>query len=180
MFSGLTSLSFAGAQPQELSPWFFSQNLWLSSGIALGSDCQMASDQPVVKFYLLQNPRIICVEVEDFLGLLKTQKLTTTVSWYQPSSTRLPFSQIGGHFRSATVHNIPFETCRYVSLCLILFRDHCRPMNGQLLLSATNCKHWAKICKEKHLTKNMRRKYFNSNHCQNSSQKWKYMSMKGL
>ena len=134
MFSGLTSLSFAGAQPQELSPWFFSQNLWLSSGIALGSDCQMASDQPVVKFYLLQNPRIICVEVEDLLktqkltpdnwsgGLLKTQKLTQDNCEHQPSSTKLPFSQIGCHFISATVRNIPFETCRYVSLYLISAR----------------------------------------------------------
>ena len=94
----------------------------------------MTPDQLVVKFYLLQNPRIICVEVEDLLktqkltpdnwsgGLLKTQKLTQDNCEHQPSSTKLPFSQIGCHFISATVRNIPFETCRYVSLYLISAR----------------------------------------------------------
>ena len=38
----LTRPSCAWALPQELSHWLCSQNLRLSSGIALGSDCQMA------------------------------------------------------------------------------------------------------------------------------------------
>ena len=33
--------AFAGAQLQEPSPWFWSKNLQLPSGIAFGSDCQM-------------------------------------------------------------------------------------------------------------------------------------------
>ena len=40
-------------------------------------------DQWVVEV-LLWSPKIICVEFEFFLGLLKTPKLRTAVSWYQP------------------------------------------------------------------------------------------------
>ena len=43
MLAHPTHPSCAWALPQELShsSWFCIQNLWLSSGIALGSDCQM-------------------------------------------------------------------------------------------------------------------------------------------
>ena len=39
----LTRPSCAGARPQEFCNWLCCQNLWLSSGIAFGSDCQMTS-----------------------------------------------------------------------------------------------------------------------------------------
>ena len=65
-------------------------------GSNLDSDLSSATwsmpDDGLQRFHLLRNPRIICVEFEFFSSfcLLKTQKLRTAVSQYQPSSTRLP------------------------------------------------------------------------------------------
>ena len=75
------------------SCWFCIQNLRLSSGMAFRCDCQMTGrglnldsktwtlppDQRVVRLYLLLNPRIIWMEFEFVLGLLKTPKLRTVI-----------------------------------------------------------------------------------------------------
>ena len=45
------------------------------------------------RFYLPRNPRKICVEFEFFFSLLKTQKLRTSVSWYQPFPPWLLYSE---------------------------------------------------------------------------------------
>ena len=87
-----TSPSCAWGRPLELCHWFWSQNLWLSSGIDLVSDCQITGrdrtwtqtrtllpDEPVLKLYdLLWNPWICCVEFEFFLGLLKMLDIETS------------------------------------------------------------------------------------------------------
>ena len=95
----LTCPSCARAWPQELSHWFCSQNLWLSSGIAYRSDCQMTgrglnldsilNSASWSRFYLLWSPKINCVDFEFFLSPFKTPKLRAVLRLYQPSSPGL-------------------------------------------------------------------------------------------
>ena len=83
------SLNCTGALHQELSHWFCSPSLWLSSGIAFRSDCQVTGRgqnldsnlnsaawpmKQAVKVLPALDPWINCVEFEFFLGPLKMQK----------------------------------------------------------------------------------------------------------
>ena len=116
-----TCPSCAGALPQELSRWFCSRNLRLSSRIAFASNCQMACrGLNLTQTWMILLPdqwvvKICCSEIPEqsewgliLLCLLKTQKLKTAVSGYQLSSTRLqkPFSRTGCWFKSAALHKI--------------------------------------------------------------------------
>ena len=68
-----TSPSCAGALPQELGHWFLELGLKLEL-------CLLTNR--LKRLYLLRSPKINCVEFKFFLGLLKTPKLRTAVSWY--------------------------------------------------------------------------------------------------
>ena len=81
MLASPTSLSGAGALPQELGHWFCTQNLQLSTGIAFGNDCQMTSRSlsldsnlnsaswlQIVKILSARKSATNCVEFEFFLG----------------------------------------------------------------------------------------------------------------
>ena len=69
-----TSPSCAGALPQELGHWFLELGLKLEL-------CLLTNR--LERLYLLRSPKInYWVEFKFFLGLLKTLKCRTAVSWY--------------------------------------------------------------------------------------------------
>ena len=69
----------ARARPQELGHWFCSQDLQSPGdrqGLKLGLKLALCClTNGLLRFYLLWNPRINCVEFEFILGPLKTPKL---------------------------------------------------------------------------------------------------------
>ena len=74
----------ARARPQELGHWFCSQDLQSPGdrqGLKLGLKLALCClTNGLLRFYLLWNPRINCVEFEFILGPLKTPKLRKVVS----------------------------------------------------------------------------------------------------
>ena len=67
--ASLTRPSCAWALPQELGFWFFSQNLWLSSGIAFGSDCQMTCRGLNLDYHFYLSSKTLALELTLQAGL---------------------------------------------------------------------------------------------------------------
>ena len=95
--------SSVGVLPQELGYWFCSQNLWLSSGLALGSGCQMTCrclnlDSNLTNkfswFYQLWNPWITCVDFKFFLALPKMRPAVRYFQTWKPLFPRMVGSTI--------------------------------------------------------------------------------------
>ena len=86
----VTHLNHWGIMMAIHPKWYMTCSLLQPATFFCAQDCRSRIAQvEYQEVYLLWKPRINCVEFEFFLGPLKTPKLRTVVSRYQPSSTRL-------------------------------------------------------------------------------------------